>query len=488
MRLRLVSLMLSLTAAVGCSSDENTEHPGGSSGTAGASGGGSSSAGAGGNTSGGSGGSSGSASAGGGATSAGSGGSTSGGSGGGGGQATTAVDATTALRKLLFGYQGWFACPGDGSQPNRWVHWFSGDPPDASNATFDLWPDVSELGDDELFATNMTLPGGGAARLYSAYTEKTVVRHFTWMREAGIDGVMLQRFLSELSDPAFLALRDQVLANVRAGAEQEGRVFAVMYDISGANASTLVDDLESDWRYLVDTLKVTESDRYLNHGGKPLLAIWGFGFDGRPVTAAQAQELIDYFQSDAEAKYQATVMGGVPSNWRTLDGDAATDSAWTSVYHSLDIVSPWAVGRYADAAGADNFRTNRIEPDLAELAPLGKDYMPVVFPGFSWKNLNDGPLNQIPRQGGDFYWHQVFNAVDAGASMLYGAMFDEVDEGTAMFKIAATSAELPEQGTFLALDADGADLPSDWYLRLGGAATQMVRGDTAVTDTIPITP
>ena len=65
--------------------------------------------------------------------------------------------------------------------------------------------------------------------------------------------------------------------------------------------------------------------------------------------------------------------------------------------------------------------------------------MPVIFPGFSWHNLKATlPLNQIPRNGGTFYWRQVYNAISAGCTMLYGAMFDEVDEGTAMFKMAPT--------------------------------------------------
>ena len=32
------------------------------------------------------------------------------------------VDPSTLDRKLMMGYQGWFACPGDGSALNRWVH------------------------------------------------------------------------------------------------------------------------------------------------------------------------------------------------------------------------------------------------------------------------------------------------------------------------------------------------------------------------------
>jgi hypothetical protein len=114
--------------------------------------------------------------------------------------------------------------------------------------------------------------------------------------------------------------------------------------------------------------------------------------------------------------------------------------------------------------------------------------MPVVFPGFSWHNLRGAARNQIPRRGGDFYWRQVANAVGAGATMLKTAMFDEVDEGTAMFKLAPTSAQLPTGAALVPLDADGRALPSDFYLRLGGAATAMLRGEAAFTATVPITP
>jgi hypothetical protein len=82
------------------------------------------------------------------------------------------VDASTMTGKLLMGYQGWFACPGDGSASSSWIHWFRSQNPLAANATVDMWPDVSELDPDELFATSMTYPGGAPAKLYSAYAPK----------------------------------------------------------------------------------------------------------------------------------------------------------------------------------------------------------------------------------------------------------------------------------------------------------------------------
>ena len=393
------------------------------------------------------------------------------------------VDPSTMNHKLLMGYQGWFAAPGDGAAINSWVHWFGSNTPTADNAHFDFWPDTSELDADELFSTSMTYSNGTTAKLYSAYKQKTVVRHFKWMLENNLDGVFLQRFLTDISSGNITALRNQVAVNVRAGAETYGRVFAMMYDISGYTTNTLVSKLTNDWNYLVNTQQVTSSTAYLHHNGKPVVAIWGFGFSGRLDSPQQAQETIDWFKAAG-----CTVMGGLPTNWRTLTGDAQTNAAWASVFRSFDVISPWTVGRYSNNSGADSHRTNYLVPDLADCTSNGIDYLPVIFPGFSWTNLNSGPFNQIPRNGGNFYWRQAYNAVQSGCTMVYGAMFDEVDEGTAMYKCAPNTAQLPAQGKFVPLNVDGYNLSSDWYLRLANQAGKMLRGEIPVTNTIPITP
>src|SRR5262245_16088756 len=60
------------------------------------------------------------------------------------------VDSTTIRDKLLFGYQGWFGCPDDGSPLGAWEHWFQrGAPAGAATLRVDMWPDVAELGPDE---------------------------------------------------------------------------------------------------------------------------------------------------------------------------------------------------------------------------------------------------------------------------------------------------------------------------------------------------
>ena len=388
------------------------------------------------------------------------------------------------------GYQGWFACPGDGSPVDGWVHWFQAETPrpNANNVTVDMWPDSSEIGTEDLCATPFTLPDGSPAYLYSNYNYNVVLKHFLWMKQYGIHGVFLQRFLAPLEDRRYIGLLNRSAKNVRRAAYVHDRTFAIMYDISGHNQATLVEDLKRDWRFLVDWLDITQSPNYQRHEGKPVLGIWGLGFTDRPGTPEQAAELISWLKSDAESKYQVTLIGGVPTHWRVLAGDSKSTAEWASVYRSFDVISPWSVGRYSNGTQADHFRERQIDPDLEYVASHGMGYLPVVFPGFTWHNLKGGKLNQIPRDCGRFFWRQAYNAVSAGAEMLYVAMFDEVDEGTAMYKLAPTAKEIPAQGNFVPLNIDGCGLPSDWYLILGGWAQRMLSGKVPLSPDLPVSP
>ncbi|GEM_PF-6740263 len=140
-------------------------------------------------------------------------------------------------------------------------------------------------------------------------------------------------------------------------------------------------------------------------------------------------------------------------------------------------------------AEADNRLAGNLIPATERTRSLGHAYQPVIFPGFSWHNLTGGPLNQIPRQSGRFIWEQAVNVKKSGAPMMKIAMFDEVNEGTAMFKVAPRRKNAPDQGTWVTLEADGdTTLPSDWYLRMGGVITQMFHGTIPVTAAIPIRP
>ena len=64
--------------------------------------------------------------------------------------------------------------------------------------------------------------------------------------------------------------------------------------------------------------------------------------------------------------------------------------------------------------------------------------------------------------------------------MIYVAMFDEVDEGTAIFKC---TNDVPPDGESRFLTYEG--LPTDFYLKLTGAGGKMLRGELPVTEPLP---
>jgi hypothetical protein len=394
------------------------------------------------------------------------------------------VDASTLTGKVMCGYQGWFAAPGDGSGSN-WIHYGENRHLFApGHCTFDLWPDVSELGADEKFSTAFKNADGSAAQVFSPCNPKTVLRHFEWMQNYGIDGVFLQRFATDLKSAAGLNHNNLVAANVQAGANQCGRTWAMMYDLSGLQAGEIQKFVADDWKLLVDRMQITHDAAYLHDHGKPVVAVWGIGFnDGRKYSLDECAALIRFLKSDPQYGGN-TVMVGVPAWWRTLDRDAVHDEKLLEIIRLADIVSPWNVGRYHTPVEAGMQATNRIQPDVAWCRTNGKDYLPVIFPGFSWHNLMktrglDRPANEIPRRQGNFLWAQAVAERRAGAEMLYVAMFDEIDEGTAIFKCTDT----PPAGESPFVTFEG--LPSDHYLWLTGQIGKMLRQEIPATDNLP---
>jgi hypothetical protein len=391
------------------------------------------------------------------------------------GQSIKGVDTQTLNGKVMCGYQGWFGAPGDGSSNNGWRHWTkSRGPMRDGNAKVDLWPDVSELSPSERFQTDFKLPDGQPAEVFSSFRKETVMRHFEWMKEYGIDGVFVQRFAGGLHNHASLVHNNTVLANCREGANVQGRSYAVMYDLSGLPAGR-VNEVINDWRALRKYMHITEDAAYLHHHGKPVVAVWGIGFnDGRKYSLEECQRLVKFLKDDPEAG-GCTVMVGVPAHWRELGGDAVNDAKLLEVVKMADIVSPWTVGRYKNLAGVTNYAETILKPDQAWCSSHKIDYLPVVFPGFSWHNMYGDPSDQIPRLGGRFLWSQFCEAKRAGASMVYVAMFDEVDEGTAIFK-CANEVPVGQKSKFITFNG----LPSDFYLKLVGKGAELIRGDISL--------
>ena len=166
----------------------------------------------------------------------------------------------------------------------------------------------------------------------------------------------------------------------------------------------------------------------------------------------------------------ATLVGGIPSWWRTRTNDSKPEEPWQKVYLAYDILSPWTVGRYSDAASWSRYQQSIIIGDLAETSLRRKAYLPVIFPGYSFFNGSKGDaglFNRIPRQCGSFYWMQARDLLQSGrVDMIYTAMFDEIDEGTAIMPVAARQEATPQGAHLVTLDQEQCSLPTDWYLTL----------------------
>jgi len=396
------------------------------------------------------------------------------------GPSNPGVDRSTLTGKIVCGYQGWFTAEGDGAEFG-WFHWAKNrkGPIDAEQVKIDIWPDVSELSPSERFTTALQHADSKPAEVFSSFRRETVLRHFEWMKEYGIDGAFMQRFPVSLRDPKFLRLSNTVLAHGREGANLSGRSYAVMYDLTGLGAGKMSEVMD-DWRLLRRQMRLTEDPAYLQHHGKPVVAVWGVGFgDKRAYTLAECADLIRFLKNDPEVG-GCTVLLGVPYYWRTLKNDAAPDPALHEVLQLADIVSPWSVGRFNSPKAATEHGAKIWQPDIAWCQERKLDFLPVVFPGFSWRHMHGGPLDAIPRRRGEFLWSQFSAAKRAGADMLYVAMFDEVDEATAIFKCTDNPPSLPES-PFLGMEG----LPSDFYLRLTGAGGKMLRGELPVDAPVP---
>ncbi|KAJ9126229.1 hypothetical protein QFC24_001953 [Naganishia onofrii] len=264
-------------------------------------------------------------------------------------------------------------------------------------------------------------------------------------------------------------LRDEVLQLVRASAEAEGRVWAIMYDVSGVKGEDVERLIKDDILHIMTELRVTESLSYLHESAKPVIAIWGMGMANDHHSPASLVRLMEWIQTVSPSGIY--VFAGTPSHWRTRDGDCDPDPAFSEVWRKVQNISPWYVGRFADVEGADEFR-QRMAGDMRFLKDedaaheIRRDYTPVVFPGFSWTNLHAGPFNEIPRQGGTFLYRQLYNAIGENVSTVYGAMMDEMDEATALMPAEVDKRNTPQQVPFLSLDADGMLLPDTWYMRI----------------------
>ncbi|MFV0324048.1 MAG: metallophosphoesterase [Bacteroides xylanisolvens] len=370
-----------------------------------------------------------------------------------------------SIRNLVMaGYQGWFNTPEDGAGLG-WKHFEKEKEFKPGKCTIDLWPDVSEY--EKTYETAFKLPDETPAKVFSSYDASTTDLHFKWMKQYGIDGVFMQRFVVSIRNQKGKDNYNKILNNAVLSAEKYDRAICLMYDLSGMEAGE-EDILIRDWKELCEKYKLVSrnNNHYVYHHGKPLVAVWGIGFnDRRKYGYEQVKKIIDFLKSEG-----CSILVGVPTHWRTLTIDAVSDTRLLELVKQADIVHPWLVGRF-DNNTYEPYRKS-IEEDIKWCKANGKDYIPVLFPGFSWHNMKkDAPQNMIPRLGGRFFWKQVKGAVDAGAESLYLAMFDEIDEGTAFFK--CTNTPPVGESSFITYEGEA----PDHYLWLAGEAAKYLRGE-----------
>jgi len=386
---------------------------------------------------------------------------------------------------VMAGYQGWFNAEGDGAD-RGWYHYRGANNTFAPGITkVDFWPDMTEY--PKKYKTSFKFPDNTDSYVFSSYDEETIDLHFKWMKEYGIDGVHMQRFVGEVSydNPSGRNHFNKVLANALKAAKKYGRAISVMYDLSGSNPQDF-EGIERDWNELVERFKLydkEENPTYLWHNGRPLMTLWGVGFnDGRKYKIQDVDRLVDHLNS---GKKKVSIMLGVPYYWRTLNKDTENDVDLHRLIKKVDIIMPWAVGRYK----SEDFNPGQIQEDMQWATQNKVDYVPLVFPGFSWGNLKNDPTiyHSIPRLKGDFLWKQISTAINAGAMSLYVAMFDEIDEGTAIFK-SANEKDTPLNGDRLKFVGIEDDLPTDHYLWLTGEAAKWIKGETGYGNLKPTRP
>lgn len=370
--------------------------------------------------------------------------------------------------KITVGYQGWFACNGDGSPINAWWHWTKdwAITPAVGNNGIKSWPDTRDY--THTYPTGWAnLNNGSPANLFSSFSDQTVDVQFLWMQQNNLDVAALQRFNPNgIEGP----VRDAITAKVKTASEKYGRKFYIMYDVSGW--TNMQSQIKAD--YTNKMKAYTSSPAYAKQNGKPVICIWGFGFNdnNHPWTASVCLDVINWFKEQG-----CYLIGGVPTHWRNQNSDSRP--GFINTYKAFDMLSPWMVGRISKIIDSDNFLTQTNKPDLDYCKANNIDYQPCVLPG---------DLQERQRVHGDFMWRQFYNMTRLGCQGIYISMFDEYNEGNQIAKTAENASMIPAGSSFLTLDEDGVACSADYYLRLSGDGGKMFRKQIALTAVRPTAP
>jgi len=376
--------------------------------------------------------------------------------------------------RVVAGYQGWFRADGDGSGLG-FSHYGKQGRFAPGSCSIDLWPDLSEFDDDEKYPTAFRHKDGRVAHVFSSIHSKTVQRHFQWMAQYEIDGAFVQRFGTHGArlrrNYRRLKYENQKLMLCRDAAIRNERCYVLMYDLSGLSDDDF-ERLSEDWKQLRRRMQLgtdPNDTAYLHLNGKPLVAIWGVGFnDDRDYGLEKSAWFVRLLKHNPEWGGMS-IMLGVPYYWREQTRDATKDRQLHAVLQLADVISPWSIGRIRTVEDVTRDVVEHQCADRQWCEQRRIEYLPVLFPGFSWKNMKGEETTGIPREGGRFLWRQFNATLAAGNQSAYIAMFDEIDEGTAIFKCTND----PPIGASKFLTYEG--LPSDHYLWICREGRRLLR-------------
>ena len=313
----------------------------------------------------------------------------------------------------------------------------------------------------------------GTAQVYSAYDKSTVMLHFKWMQEYGIDGAFMQRFVGEVIDnPDGKDHFDKVLASAMDGSDQYQRAIAVMYDLGGYNPARF-EKVVADAQAIYDTY-ASKRKYYLHENGKPLIALWGVGFN--PAERGYSNEDIQKL-SDKLKEVGYSIMLGVSTYWRAGGGDTYTPgrASLHALIKSVDVIMPWYVGRFNDI---NSYNTGGSDGGFANM--VGKD--------IEWcKNVNESGESKVQYAP---HCYVVYNPKNEKISYSDMNGIGRSTENTVF--MAKNKVTAPTDGwcksekelgiTFEGIDDD---LETDYYLWLTGQAGKMLRKQIALQETQP---
>lgn len=371
----------------------------------------------------------------------------------------------TLEKKILCTYNGNYRCIGDSSNQN-WSTWSKReDRLTVDDINFEMWPDTSEYEEHELFKTGINDSNNNPSYLFSSMNPIVIERHFAWMLKYGIDGIWLKRFVTDL--PGSINGYKKYLPNllilnyVKNFAEKYDRFFSIMYDLTGVSSVGFSDVIKRDWSRLLNH-QIHKTSSYVHENSKPVIMLSGLGHD-KNLNPDVIINLITFLKSSAY------VIGGVNWTWRTDTINQQTNPPWGDIYAMLDGICPLNTGNYYIAStGIWWCASGYWQEDVALARSRKQFYLPLIYPGYGVDNKNGTTNSRISRTNGNFMWHQFVQCVRFSINSAIIESFDDVTNGTAIFKISNNPPVLNKFITY-------GDLPEDHYLKLAGFSSEMIR-------------